>query len=63
MVPWRFRMMALAVLPKGAVVLAEDETHLNLLPWDPMRSMGTQAAQGRSSPRWLVKSAGIGSGL
>ena len=56
-------MMALAVLPKGAVVLAEDETHLNLLPWDPMRSMGTQAAQGRSSPRWLVKSAGIGSGL
>jgi hypothetical protein len=24
---------AIATLPTGAVVLAEDETHLNLLPW------------------------------
>ena len=27
------RLGAIAELPTGAVVLAEDETHLNLLPW------------------------------
>jgi hypothetical protein len=24
---------AIAELPEGSVVLAEDETHINLLPW------------------------------
>ena len=30
--PWRQAARAVMVLPRRAVVLAEDETHLNLLP-------------------------------